>query len=97
MKITIRELLLLTLVVAIGLGWWADRFVYISRANANSEFTMIRHWQASTLWNWAKGSDFVKSIESDDHAITIKTRDGKVEVFPFPPARVQGISNYTLP
>lgn len=87
MRFTTRELFLFTVIVALGLGWGADRFVYTARANARGDIASIRHWQATTLWNWAKKSDFVKSIESDDHSITITTKDGKVEVFPVPNSR----------
>jgi len=38
MKFTIRDLLLVTVIVAIGLGWWVDR------SRLKSENDRLRRW-----------------------------------------------------
>jgi hypothetical protein len=84
-RFSIRDLLWAMVVVAVVLGWRADRFIYTARNDMREKHAAVRDWQATQLWGWAQNSDFVKSIESNETSITIETKDGKVDVLKMPP------------
>jgi len=65
-RFTIRELVLLTLVVALGVGWWADhrrmtsaREIAETRAKLleqrDSEWQRVNYWLTQTLENGGGG------------------------------------------
>jgi len=66
-RFTIRELVLLTLVVAMGVGWWIERSVALSGAEMRE-----RQWQKLTL-NLGK-----RLNRATPTSFKLTTPDGKV-------------------
>jgi len=62
-RFTIRELVLVTLVVAMGLGWWLDRKV-LAKVNAEqSRELKIRAWMLTGLYpNWSDPQSVLRQM-----------------------------------
>ncbi|HUE69355.1 MAG TPA: hypothetical protein VMP01_00590 [Pirellulaceae bacterium] len=75
-KFTICELLLLTLVVALAVGWWLDRSRLAKNAQAWKEETSVlvkgvqQHWHDE----WMKGNRWELP---DDLARAVRTANGE--------------------
>jgi hypothetical protein len=57
-RFTIRELVLLTLVVGLALGWWLDRASLQSARESDADFYMKREreWNEANRW-WQDAKD----------------------------------------
>jgi hypothetical protein len=74
-RFTIRELVLVTLVAAMGLAWWLDR---ARRLGEHEQFQVENQWLKSREELWAEKSEYVKTIRRmHDEIRTVKAVCGQ--------------------
>ena len=80
-RFTIRDLLFITMIIALALGWWVDRRRLASRAKdadafqALSESLVIRLKDKNPLTSiniWVNGSDVVSALDYSTESRTTK-------------------------
>jgi hypothetical protein len=70
-RFTIRELVLLTIIVAMGVGWWIDRGIYLSQAGNLASDNVAR--SAEVAKQTARAEDAWRVLTETVNATTAKT------------------------
>ena len=81
MKFSIRDLLLLTVVVALALGWWVDHRMVGSREKALAKSQLEAEQKFQVLMAALKRREIMAHV--DGNAASIRVGD-KAEIFVFP-------------